>query len=339
VGKYGMSENTPRRFDLIGPFDGEILYKNPKPLRIGIPAHNCEYRIGETITLLAKEIELIPRVELVVCASGCSDRTVDAAKNALYAVGKQVQTSLKTDVILSDCGEATALNAIVSYFGIPDRVVTINDDVVLSPNSLTALGVAMIQHPDLAAIALRDDPVAWNENWVHGLTYPTVRLWNAIAYLQGSEKRSFTARACGFNPQIISTIPAIHSVDLFVRYKALTHKESGGYGVVNGQGGRVMHRIPLSVVDLVEQKLKYSRMARQFYREIPDGRRVLNEGEPKSSRQFEMMLRLVDSDSGFDFPTRLAAFSIVLLCKVYGDFFDKFFPMNGLVRKRIATTV
>lgn len=136
-----MSSRSP---DRCGPVDGR-----PADAAVVIPAYDEERVIGRCLDALAPYLseDSSPRLEVVVAANGCSDRTVEVARARAGVTVLDIATGSKT-LALNE-GDAAAHAHPRIY---------LDADIVLSPEAVPAL-VRTLSRPEpaIAAPAIRFD--------------------------------------------------------------------------------------------------------------------------------------------------------------------------------------
>lgn len=120
---------------------------------LGIMAHNEEANIGRLLArVLASRLERVEIVEIIVVASGCTDRTEAIVREAATSDGRICLISQPTRE-----GKASAMNLFIQYASC-DVLVLSSADLLPEENAIERL-VLPFADPDIGITASRPEPV------------------------------------------------------------------------------------------------------------------------------------------------------------------------------------
>lgn len=230
-------------------------------ITVGIPTYNEEKVIEKTIFSVLNQISRDD--EVIVVASGCTDKTVPLVQNIAE---KDKRVRLITEEERK--GKASALNLIIQNAG-SDIVVQTDGDVLLERDAISQL-VKHFEDPKIGGVSGRPVPVIPKDN----LFYE----WTIMSYRKIGELRENTTKngtfwhlsgyLLAFRKAALPSVPfAKGAVDAWMGRII----QQNGYKMVYEPNAKVFVKAPLTIGDFIAQKAR----VRAGYYLIPKGPRTV----------------------------------------------------------------
>src|SRR5258706_1565878 len=206
---------------------------------IGIMAYNEEANIGHTIrTVLVQQGAFTRIEEVIVVASGCTDRTIPiVAEIALHEPRVRLCIQEKRE------GKASAINLFIQQ-AISSIVVLIGADVILEESALEYL-CAPLKDPKIGMVGGRPIPVNDPDTFMGHAVHLLWRLHDRLARVQPKLGEVIAFR------NVISGIPTSSAVDE-ISIQALISQL--GYQLLYEPACIVYNKGPLNVRDFLKQR-------------------------------------------------------------------------------------
>ncbi len=206
---------------------------------IGIMAYNEEANIGHTIrTVLEQQVPFARIEEVIVVASGCTDRTIPiVAEIALHEPRVRLCIQEKRE------GKASAINLFLQQ-AISAIVVLIGADVILEESALEYL-CAPLKDPKIGMVGGRPIPVNDPDTFMGHAVHLLWRLHDRLARVQPKLGEVIAFR------NVISGIPTSSAVDE-ISIQALISQL--GYQLLYEPACIVYNKGPLNVRDFLKQR-------------------------------------------------------------------------------------
>jgi len=211
-------------------------------LSVGIPAHNEEGNIGRVLeALLAQELpSWLELEEIVVVASGCTDRTEDVVRD----FGERDER-VKLVVEAERRGQTSAINKLIRLAR-GDVVVFMCADTLPSRHALHELVSPMLSSPDVGAVVGRAMPLN-DINTFWGFLAHLQYAWMYRPELVAVDFESMTA----IRRHLLKPVPEeVMAPELYLDALVRAH----GYRVVHAPRALVFTKHPDNIWDYVEQK-------------------------------------------------------------------------------------
>jgi cellulose synthase/poly-beta-1,6-N-acetylglucosamine synthase-like glycosyltransferase len=221
----------------------KILIK--MPLTIGIPAYNEEKNIAKTLTNILAQLS--SRDEIIVVASGCTDKTEDIVRELIK---KDKRIKLITEKIRR--GKPSAINLILK--NAKGRVIIFTDaDVKISKNAIKEL-IRHFRDKKIGAVGGRLIPI---------LQGSYLDFWSKMSYRIMHEKRlkesedgsliNISGNLMAIRKGIVKKIPLNSLVDDSTLAIMVKQK---GYDIAYEPKAKVKVKTPKSLVDLIKQRAR-----------------------------------------------------------------------------------
>lgn len=250
------------------------------PCTIGIAARNEEASLGSALESLDNDLLHIDRrINVVVAANGCSDRTVDVALNyaarrwgaprKAESVGERCwrfeSGQLRFDVLeLVIARKSAALNAIHSAAS-SGIVILLDGDITLPPRFVNRICATFDQDPTALAVSPRycGEIPLWSAK--RGRVRETLRVALCRAFNHFDERKPrLDGKAFAYRHELISMHPGIIAVDLWLEGQAARRM---GCRYVDDLF--VSYRFPAELADLVAQYRRFEGSIRALERRDP----------------------------------------------------------------------
>ncbi len=211
------------------------------PVTIGICAYNEERNIAQLLTgLLEQKTRIVEIEEILVVASGCTDRTPDIVRSLSTRNGR-----IKLILQEERKGKASAINEIISAAK-GDVIVLQSADTISSPESIEFL-VRPLGDPKVGVVAARPVPVDNPSTFWGAIIHA---LWNL--HHEVSLQVPKTGEMFAFRP-VIDTIPdGVGADEDWIRHKV----ESKGYAVLYEPRAIVYNAGPKTLEEFLKQRVR-----------------------------------------------------------------------------------
>ncbi|HKA91982.1 MAG TPA: glycosyltransferase [Haliangiales bacterium] len=123
---------------------------------VAVPTYNEESNVGYLLdTLRRQETFLAQIVEIVVVASGCTDRTIEVVKEHQRKPGIPIRLIVEP----VRCGKVAAINTYFRHGNAKvDAICVCSADVLVAPNAIELLVAPLHRHPDVGMSGARPIP-------------------------------------------------------------------------------------------------------------------------------------------------------------------------------------
>src|SRR5262245_60610754 len=130
--------------------------KGAMKVSVAVPTYNEESNVGYLLdTLRRQETFLAQIVEIVVVASGCTDRTIEVVKEHQRKPGIPIRLIVEP----VRCGKVAAINTYFRHGNAKvDAICVCSADVLVAPNAIELLVAPLHRHPDVGMSGARPIP-------------------------------------------------------------------------------------------------------------------------------------------------------------------------------------
>lgn len=300
-------------------------------ITIIIPAYRSANTIGRVIDSIGAECLSGVRLRVIVCCNGTKDEddTGLVASRALQDLQAKRPETKFIVTCTEDPGESRALNSMVRLVqseidrtSDDDIVISINDDVVPSRNSILSLYLAMRENCTLGAIGIVPQATQFSQSLAATIAAST----------QASiREKIIIGKMFAFRPHIIGIFPEdLMSEDLYLIMQACLH--SDGFGVLINGDVSVSFTVPDTLTGVLKEMVYHWRAAMQFNRRYPE----VGIFEKSNEGSIKDKLR---KRTGFPLHTRVLGAVMNRIARLVALLQERRAPSKTAVRERIETSV